>query len=67
MTIQCPKCGGENTFVSHKMRKEVKLVCTDCGRRWLTESKICPKCHRPNGFAVDGVCSQCYSEYYSSK
>lgn len=65
MSGQCPKCGSQNHFVRDKMRKEVKMLCLDCGHKWLTESKICPKCERPNGFAVDGLCSQCYSDKHS--
>ncbi|OIK13566.1 hypothetical protein BIV60_13810 [Bacillus sp. MUM 116] len=65
MSAQCPKCNGMG-FVMKKQKNELKMECLYCYHRWLAMSKICPKCTRPNGFEVEGVCPQCYSEQYKS-
>lgn len=66
MCQQCPQCNG-NGYVADKRKKQVKMECLECHHHWITESKICPKCERPNGYAVDGICAQCYSEQLSRK
>jgi hypothetical protein len=61
MSANCPNCGG-NGYVADKRKQDVKMECFDCHTRWITTSKICPSCERPNGFAVEGLCCQCYAE-----
>ena len=63
---KCPKCNGDG-FVVDKRKYNIKLECLDCREHWLDESRTCPKCKRPNGFAVPGLCSQCYSAQLSLK
>ena len=65
MSDKCGVCGGQG-YVIDKRKKEVKMECKDCKNKWITSSKTCPKCKRPNGFAVEGVCAQCYSLHYKS-
>ncbi|MFD0825824.1 hypothetical protein ACT8ZR_09110 [Neobacillus sp. M.A.Huq-85] len=61
MSAQCPNCNAAG-YVVNKRKSEVKMECLDCHHRWITESKICPWCQRQNGYAVEGICAQCYSE-----
>lgn len=56
----CPRCSNNGIIIAHK-KKIVKLKCFECEKLWFADSKICPQCNKPNGFAVDGVCSDCYS------
>jgi hypothetical protein len=58
---KCPKCGG-NAYVIDKRKYKVKMECLECRVTWLTDSRTCPKCKRPNGYAVDGICAQCFSK-----
>jgi hypothetical protein len=66
MSNKCPKCGG-NAYVIDKRKYKVKMECLECQVTWLTDSRTCPKCKRPNGYAVDGICAQCYSTQLSLK
>lgn len=66
MSVRCGKCGG-HPYVVDKRKRQIKLECLDCGVKWVTESKTCPKCLRGNGYAVDGLCAQCYSAQLSKK
>lgn len=56
----CPRCNNNGNIIAHK-KKVVKLKCPECEKLWFADSKICPQCKQPNGFAVDGMCSSCYS------
>jgi len=60
MSVKCGMCGGP-AYVADKQKSQVKLQCLDCKVTWKVDSKICPKCRRPNGYAVEGLCAQCYS------
>jgi hypothetical protein len=61
----CPKCEMMGVVIGHR-GKTVSLECPNDSSKWLTKSKICPDCEKPNGYAVDGVCSSCYGKYYKS-
>jgi primosomal protein N' len=61
----CPKCQTKGNVIDHH-KKFVKLECPKCNSKWTTLSKKCPECDKPNGYAVDGVCSSCYGKYYKS-
>jgi hypothetical protein len=63
MSARCGVCGGHG-YVVKKQKSEVKLECMSCRTTWVKESKICPNCARPNGYAVDGLCAQCYAHLY---
>ncbi|WML38683.1 hypothetical protein RCG19_15960 [Neobacillus sp. OS1-2] len=65
MSARCGVCGGHG-YVIDKLKKEVKMECCECSVTWVTDSKTCPKCKKPNGFAVDGVYAQCYAEHFKS-
>lgn len=57
----CPKCHTNGNVVQHK-EKRVMIDCPRCFKSWFADSKICPSCEKPNGFAVEGLCSHCYSD-----
>lgn len=61
----CPKCNAVGEVIKRE-KQFVTLDCPKCSRKWKTLSKICPKCIKPNGYAVEGVCSGCYSEHHRS-
>jgi hypothetical protein len=63
MSARCGVCGGHG-YVVNKQKNEVKMECVDCKIIWVTDSKTCPNCLRPNGYAVDGPCAQCYARNY---
>jgi phage FluMu protein Com len=56
----CPKCNSVGEVVRNN-KQFVKLECPKCDYLWSTISPNCPRCKKPNGFAVEGVCSSCYS------
>lgn len=57
----CPKCSGKGQVIENR-KGTIVAECFSCGIKWRTVSRTCPKCHRPNGYLVDGICSNCYSE-----
>jgi predicted RNA-binding Zn-ribbon protein involved in translation (DUF1610 family) len=56
----CPRCSSTGNVIKH-IKIAVKIKCPECEKQWYADSKICPRCNKPNGFAVEGVCSECYS------
>jgi DnaJ-class molecular chaperone len=56
----CPKCKEAGSVISHR-KQFVTLECPKCKGHWKTLSKTCPKCNKPNGYAVEGTCRNCYS------
>jgi hypothetical protein len=61
----CPHCNTIGTVIRHN-HEIVSLECPKCKQIWKTWSEICPDCHHPNGFAIEGPCSECYVERYKS-
>lgn len=61
----CPQCGRKGEVLDQH-KNMVLMRCPECHNKWKTYSKNCPKCGKPNGFAVDGLCGSCYSKYFSS-
>lgn len=57
----CPKCQTEGQVIN-KFQNTIVIECPICANNWKTESMICPKCNKPNGYAVDGLCTSCYGE-----
>jgi predicted amidophosphoribosyltransferase len=66
MSADCPECGNMG-YVKQKLKTELKMECFSCKETWYAFSKICPKCKRPNGFAIEGLCAQCYGDRLGSK
>jgi predicted RNA-binding Zn-ribbon protein involved in translation (DUF1610 family) len=60
----CPKCKEVGIVISHR-KQFVTLECPLCKEHWTTLSKVCTKCRKPNGFAVEGLCKICYSEQFN--
>lgn len=57
----CPKCKKEGQFYANAYPM-VLMECIPCRVTWKSKSPVCPNCKKPNGFAVEGTCSTCYSE-----
>lgn len=58
----CPKCGSPGQVHQRTKGGSVICECFECGNRWTTTSPLCPICKKPNGYAVEGICMQCYAE-----
>lgn len=61
----CPRCNAKGNVIDQR-KKFVMVECPDCNYVWQTRSKICPKCEKPNGYVVEGVCGPCYSKFHKS-
>lgn len=57
----CKKCHFQGNVVRQK-GVFIVLECPGCSQKWETLSASCKSCNKPNGFAVEGYCSTCYSE-----
>jgi predicted amidophosphoribosyltransferase len=58
---QCERCDTIGQVESQN-GKWLRMSCPNCQKRWKTISERCPRCNKPNGFAVPGICGHCYGE-----
>ncbi|MBM7585825.1 ribosomal protein L40E [Bacillus pakistanensis] len=62
----CPNCEIVGEVVKNS-RGYLTMICPSCEAKWRTDSELCGRCHKPNGFAVPGLCSKCYADHLEFK